>query len=465
MRKSLLLVFVFLPAILYGWTTPIDISQAPYRSHYADITCDRYDRIHVVWSDEATGNYEIVYRCCVGDSCSIVNISNDSTQSHDAKVAIDTAGNPHVIWVDWGIGYVTGELRYAYYDGENWQEQINLSDTFSMPVSKAGIGTDTLNNIHIVWSSLIGIDEIYYSMNNGIFWSVPAANISNNSEDDFFPSIAIGSKIYVVWMNRGTGASDSLEIYYSEYDTSWSVPVNISNIVGKSRDPQITVDSQRKYPHVVWSENEGGEYSVYYTSCNGGSWTTPYRIYGGWDPVIAVDLQKRIHAVFDSLKNLRYTFGNDTLWSNPVELWDFPGNSLLPALTIDSKNSLHLVFTVSIDGDTSQIYYSKHQLTGIEETESLKLYPCYPNPFHSFTVICYSLSPMNDERKMHNLKIYDISGRIVRTLPITQSPNNSITSVAWNGEDNNGKKVASGVYFCYLRTGDSFASKKIIYLK
>lgn len=89
----------------------------------------------------------------------------------------------------------------------------------------------------------------------------------------------------------------------------------------------------------------------------------------------------------------------------------------------------------------------------------------YPNPFHSFTVICYSLSPMNDERKMHNLKIYDISGRIVRTLPITQSPNNSITSVVWNGEDNNGKKVASGVYFCYLRTGDSFASKKIIYLK
>ncbi len=463
MKKLLLSVFVFLPAILYGWTTPIDISQAPYGSHYADITCDRYDRIHVVWSDERTGNFEIVYLCCEGDSWgSIVNISNDSTQSLTPRVACDTLGNPHVLWVDWGTGFLSGELRYAYYDGKNWQEQINLSDTFSMPVSKAGIGTDTLNNIHIVWSSLIGIDEIYYSMNNGISWSVPATNISNNSEDDFFPSIAIGSKIYVVWMNRGTGASDSLEIYYSEYDTFWSVPVNVSNIVGQSLEPQITVDSQRKYPHVVWRESKGGSF-VYYTSCNGDSWTTPYKILTGVDPEISLDSYNRVHIVYDWY-DLHYIYYDGNTWSDSVMIWDSPVNALLPALTIDKSDCLYLVWTEAIDGDTSQINYSKYQLIGIEEELrvqskklKVKLLQNYPNPFSQKTKIVYILSESSEV----GIIVYDLAGRVVKDFDLGCKPAGLHTFQLFPESF----KEGGGIYFYRIKAGKYTATGKMVVVK
>lgn len=457
MRKLLLLVFVLVPAILYGWTTPIDISQAPYRSKYVDITCDRYDRIHVVWSDEATGNFDIVYRCCEGSSWgSIVNISNDSTQSHAAKVAIDTAGNPHVIWVDWGTGYVKGEPRYAFYDGMDWQGSINLSD--SLPnCSSLGcmdIEVDTLNNIHIVWSdNTIGNFEVYHSIHDGVSWSTPT-NISNNLDGSSYCEMAVDTKnhLHVVWVNfGGGGTSDSLEIYYSRYDTIWSSPVNISNIIGLSEDPQISIDPNG-YSHVVWRER--GSYS-YYVFCDTG-WSSPHPIAGGWDPVIALDLQNKVHVVYDSLNYLYYIYKDDTLWSERSEVWISPINQVLPALTIDKSNCLRLVWTEAIDGDTSQIYYSKHQLTGIEEelkVESkklkVKLFQNYPNPFRSFTVIRYSLF----EPSHATLKIYDISGRVVYTLvdELLITNYQLLNTAVWNGRNEYGMKVPSGIYFCKLK--------------
>ncbi len=109
----------------------------------------------------------------------------------------------------------------------------------------------------------------------------------------------------------------------------------------------------------------------------------------------------------------------------------------------------------------------RYTSVGIEETESLKfkveslkLYPCYPNPFHSFTVIRYSLfdnrTPITDDQSNGScghavLKIFDISGRLVRTLPITKN-RQPITEVIWDGKDSDGKSLPSGIYFHTIHT-------------
>jgi|GEM_PF-268579 len=104
------------------------------------------------------------------------------------------------------------------------------------------------------------------------------------------------------------------------------------------------------------------------------------------------------------------------------------------------------------------------------ESISFRLFQNYPNPFSEATVIGCRLSVVdsqystNAEHQHAVLKIYDVSGRLVRTLPITdyRSP---ITKVVWNGKDETGKEVSSGVYFYQLQTENYTETKKMILLR
>ncbi len=72
----------------------------------------------------------------------------------------------------------------------------------------------------------------------------------------------------------------------------------------------------------------------------------------------------------------------------------------------------------------------------------------YPNPFNSNTVVSYQLSAI---RPLHTtLIIYNILGQEVRTLvDEPQSPGDH--TVIWDGRDNLGGELASGVYICRLK--------------
>lgn len=83
----------------------------------------------------------------------------------------------------------------------------------------------------------------------------------------------------------------------------------------------------------------------------------------------------------------------------------------------------------------------------------------YPNPFNSNTIIRYSLPS-----KTHiMLEIYNVSGQQVRTL-VDEEQKSGTYQVLWNGKDNSGNKVASGVYFYELKIGDKFSQIKKLLL-
>jgi streptogramin lyase len=85
----------------------------------------------------------------------------------------------------------------------------------------------------------------------------------------------------------------------------------------------------------------------------------------------------------------------------------------------------------------------------------------YPNPFNPVTLIEYSL-----DRAQHiELAVYDITGKLVRTLD--QGYRNAGSySVTWDGEADNGLTVSSGIYFYRLESeGGRQLLKKAVYLK
>jgi hypothetical protein len=60
-----------------------------------------------------------------------------------------------------------------------------------------------------------------------------------------------------------------------------------------------------------------------------------------------------------------------------------------------------------------------------------------------------------------NVAFYDLNGRLVRTL-VTGGPRTGINQVIWNLEDNNGRAVAGGVYFCKLVADGRTVSRKLV---
>lgn len=88
------------------------------------------------------------------------------------------------------------------------------------------------------------------------------------------------------------------------------------------------------------------------------------------------------------------------------------------------------------------------------------LYNNFPNPFNPSTNITYEI----EERTRMFLEILDIQGRQIKILVgKEQSPGKY--SVSWNGRNDKGEPVASGVYFYVLRTERQVVAKKMIYLK
>jgi len=62
------------------------------------------------------------------------------------------------------------------------------------------------------------------------------------------------------------------------------------------------------------------------------------------------------------------------------------------------------------------------------------------------------------------LSIHDISGREIAVLVDDEQPSGS-HGARWNGQDANGHRVASGVYFYILQAGDQRRTRKMVLLK
>ena len=88
----------------------------------------------------------------------------------------------------------------------------------------------------------------------------------------------------------------------------------------------------------------------------------------------------------------------------------------------------------------------------------------YPNPFNPTTTIEYNVASSG----FVSLKVYDVMGRLVKTLVDNQwmvAGYESDYSVIWNGLDDSGQKVSAGLYIYRLQSGSMSTSNKMILLK
>ena len=90
------------------------------------------------------------------------------------------------------------------------------------------------------------------------------------------------------------------------------------------------------------------------------------------------------------------------------------------------------------------------------------LYDNFPNPFNPETTISFNLTAEDAENA--ELVIYNLKGQKVKQL-ISDRISAGQHSVVWNGKDDNGKSVSSGIYFYKLKTANFEKTRKMILMK
>jgi hypothetical protein len=129
------------------------------------------------------------------------------------------------------------------------------------------------------------------------------------------------------------------------------------------------------------------------------------------------------------------------IWPTSYELAELPW--MLDSLTIEDPPDL---------------------ITGVDEIKLLpnkySISQNYPNPFNPNTSIQYNLP----EHSNVKIQIYDITGRLVKNLSDMELDAGTHV-VVWNGKDNFGKGVASGIYFLKFNAGTYTKTVKMMMLK
>ena len=142
--------------------------------------------------------------------------------------------------------------------------------------------------------------------------------------------------------------------------------------------------------------------------------------------------------------------GNIVLMENSNEHIFFispPGTGSTNSFTTTSAEPF-LVGTVGIDDD----------LNGMPI--AYRLEANYPNPFNPSTTIRYQLA----KAAPTTLTVYNVLGKAVRTL-VSEQQSAGNYSIQWDGRDNNGRAVASGVYIYTLQSGSFTESRRMALLK
>jgi hypothetical protein len=97
---------------------------------------------------------------------------------------------------------------------------------------------------------------------------------------------------------------------------------------------------------------------------------------------------------------------------------------------------------------------------GSTTPKDFELYQSYPNPFNNETIIKYDLLKSSQV----SLSIYNLLGQKVKTL-VNQRQEAGPKIIGWDGKDEKGKDLATGIYFYQLKTGEVTQTKRMVLLK
>ncbi len=145
---------------------------------------------------------------------------------------------------------------------------------------------------------------------------------------------------------------------------------------------------------------------------------------------------------WEALGNGRFDYPNE-IYFDSFQMTHIPGQDTAGTIYFDNLRLIKEETSLAIDDGEVAIP------TGIA------LYPNYPNPFNSSTLITYFLP----QRATVRLAVYDLRGRLVTELG-SGTYEAGLHSLTWHGLDTDGRPVASGIYLYRLISPDGYSTTR-----
>ena len=148
------------------------------------------------------------------------------------------------------------------------------------------------------------------------------------------------------------------------------------------------------------------------------------------------------------IRVLVYSFGQDQVNSGENSLFTIP---------VSGNGDLELVHSELADYDGNQLAVNQKQVVTVPS--AFKLTQNYPNPFNPETEFDMFLPAASE----WSVQILNVNGQTVRT--ISGFSGAGVVNVKWDARDDNGQKVASGIYFYRATAGEYSDIKKMMLIK
>jgi hypothetical protein len=347
-------------------------------------------------------------------------------------------GDSNRVWIVYpkGATGATTSLYYALYNSATHTmgpETILVNNT--LQATQPTITATRNGVVHVVWTDNRSGRNALWTKRfvPGTGWTADEQLVfSSNVSSLGNLTASYSGRVQLVWRDNRDGNN---EIYYKEYvpGVGWDpVDTRLTTQASIQSEPQVDTDPLNNI-YVVWSDqrNGGSNQDIFYRQ----------RIGGVWDPEMSL-------------------VGAATDTTNQVQ--QFPG------ITHDGFGNSYVTWTdwrlpASL-GRNKDVFYKVGNavVTAVEVSPAPAgaALRAYPNPFNPMTNISFRVE--KDARV--SLRIYDVHGRLVRTL-IDELMAAGPKRLTWDGRDDLGRSMASGAYYLRLQGGGTQVSRTINLLK
>jgi hypothetical protein len=416
----------------YGWALVLDDSSNVYvagmsvgETTMPDFITIKYDRDgNEIWAVRYTG---------VG----LYNLGGYA-------IVLDSSRNVYVTGASYGYGtdrdYAT--IKYDKYGNELWARRYNGPGNYWD--TPAALAVDDSGNVYVTgYSSGYGFDwaTIKYDSLGNELW-VQRFDGPTSGED--YPLALImddTANIYIAGTitDDATGKDAAITKYDSNGNQLWMSTYN-GSANGYDRARCIIMD------------DSAGVYIA------------------GTSEAYSTELDYLI---------LKYNIQGDSLWTLR---YSGPGNGTDEVVDIFVDRTMNIYITGYSDGgnsfnDLTTIKYS--QPGSIAEKTLWNCRPStilevFPNPFSEKVNIRYSRNSIEQETKgreinhalsIKSIKIYDVTGRLVKDFSRSTPYDLQPTQIVWDGRDSEGNTIPEGCYFLKAECDNSTYTKKIVKLR
>ena len=241
-------------------------------------------------------------------------------------------------------------------------------------------------------------------------------------------------------------AADNTIFYSDDAGSNWNQSTNqypISNIAFSQNGTLYGIFPDTSYSSGLWRSDDYGS-----------TWEVEF-----WDMMmssVCFDCNESLFVGWEEASGV-------AIWDPILENLSFM-NDCLPDLNVNKLTIHPLINGPNIvcctDGGVFILtFYGVNADDPVISTAEIEMFN-YPNPFNPETTINYSIIDAGRVR----IEIFNIKGEKIRTL-VDEYKNVGYYFTIWNGKDNSGKTVASGMYFYNMRTEKYHKIRKMLLIK